>query len=59
MIKSLTFTGEYGYISEKLEEPINPVRGYIGKGRKYSEEENEQIKRYKKIYKATFKREII
>ena len=26
MIKSLTFTGDYGYISEKLHEPIDPVR---------------------------------
>ena len=37
MIKSLTFTGEYGYISEKLPEPVNPVRRYMGRGDKLSE----------------------
>ena len=28
MIKSLTFTGEFGYITDKIAEPICPVRGY-------------------------------
>ena len=30
MIKSLTFTGEFGYINEKIKEPMCPVRGYNG-----------------------------
>jgi predicted ATPase len=50
MIKSLTFTGEYGYISERLHEPVNPVRRYLGRGEKFSEEEQKQIKEYKKEY---------
>lgn len=50
MIKSLTFTGEYGYISEKLIEPIYPVRRYLGRGVKLTEEEQKQVKEYKKKY---------
>ena len=50
MIKSLTFTGEYGYISEKLHEPIDPVRRG-GFKRKLTEEERERTKQYKKAYK--------
>jgi hypothetical protein len=28
MIKTLTITGEFGYIVDKIEEPACPVRGY-------------------------------
>ena len=56
MIKSLTFDGKYGYISEKLREPSCSVRGYDGKkcdvfGRPFSEEDIEKIEKYKKEYK--------
>ena len=51
MIKSLTFTGEYGYISEKLPEPIKPVKRRIDMGQKLSEKEREQNKQYKKELK--------
>lgn len=51
MIKSLTFTGEYGYISEKLEEPINPIRRSAFSRQKLSNEERERQKEYKKAYK--------
>lgn len=51
MIKSLTFTGEYGYISEKLEEPINPIRSSAFRKQKLSNEECERQKEYKKAYK--------
>ena len=52
MIKSLTFDGEYGYISEKLREPSCSVRGYNGVfGRQFSEEDIKKIEKYKKEYK--------
>lgn len=56
MIKSLTFDGEYGYISEKLREPSCSVRGYNGEncdvfGRKFSDEDIKKIEKYKKEYK--------
>lgn len=51
MIKSLTFTGEYGYISEKLPEPTKPVKRRIDMGQKLSEKEREQNKQYKKELK--------
>jgi len=35
MVKSLTFTGESGYISEKIPEPHCSVRGFF-KDSKYS-----------------------
>ena len=31
MVKSLTFTGEFGYITDKIKEPSCPIRGYDGK----------------------------
>lgn len=49
MIKSLKFTGEYGYISEKLEEPISPIRNPFK--REKSKEEREKEKAFKKIHK--------
>lgn len=51
MIKSLTFTDEYGYISEKLREPINPVRRSYFPSDKLTKEEQNKIKQYKKEYK--------
>ena len=51
MIKSVTFTGEYGYISEKLEEPINPIRNRSFRTRKLTDEEREREKQYKIKYK--------
>ena len=58
MIKSLTFTGEFGYITDKIPEPECPVRGYFGKRknssyrlREFSESEKEEIKKYEKDYK--------
>ena len=56
MIKSLTFDGKYGYISEKLREPLCSVRGYNGEncdvfGRPFSEEDIKKIEKYKKEYK--------
>lgn len=54
MIKSLTFTGEYGYIVDKIEEPICPVRGYtegMKNPRYVNEKEKEQIKVWKKEHK--------
>lgn len=51
MIKSLTFTGEYGYISEKLKEPINPIRSCSFRTRKLTDEERELEKQYKIKYK--------
>lgn len=55
MIKSLIFTGEFGYITEKIDEPYCPVRGYDGKNTpswvKFSDKEKERIKKWKKDYK--------
>jgi predicted ATPase len=55
MIKSLTFTGEFGYIVDKIEEPICPVRGYNGNHTPswvtFTKEEKEKIKEWKKEYK--------
>jgi energy-coupling factor transporter ATP-binding protein EcfA2 len=56
MVKSLTFTGEFGYITDKIPEPECPVRGYFGKNssyrpRDFSESEKEEIKKYEKEYK--------
>ena len=55
MIKSLTFTGEFGYITEKITEPTCPVRGYCDEHtpswRKLSEKEQERIKKWKKDHK--------
>ena len=54
MIKSLTFDGSYGYISEKLPEPTCSVRGYFGDEnkdvleRRFSEKDLQKIKEYKK-----------
>ena len=53
MIKSLTFDGSYGYISEKLPEPTCSVRGYFGDEnkdvleRRFSEKDLQKIKEYK------------
>ena len=52
MIKSLTFTGEYGYISEKIPEPTNPIRGMMYEGRKLSAEEKEMFDQYKRAHRA-------
>ena len=57
MVKSLTFTGEFGYITDKIPEPECPVRGYFGFGknsyrfREFSESEKEAIKKYEEKYK--------
>ena len=51
MIKSLRFTGEYGYISEKLEEPTNSVRGGAFRTRKLSDKERELKKTYEREHK--------
>ena len=56
MIKSLTFTGEFGYIVDKIEEPVCPVRGYSEKIpssriRSLSDKEKEQLKQWKKEHK--------
>ena len=55
MVKSLTFTGEFGYITDKIPEPECPVRGYFGKNsyrfREFSESEKEAIKKYEEKYK--------
>jgi predicted ATPase len=54
MIKSLTFTGESGYIVDKIEEPVCPVRGYtegMKNPRYVSETDKEQIKQWKKEHK--------
>ena len=54
MVKSLTFTGEFGYITDKIPEPECSVRGYFGKGTslsRFSESEKEKIKIYEKKYK--------
>ena len=51
MVKSLTFTGEYGYITEKIEEPMCPVRGYGMSGnahKKYTEKEQDRLDKWKK-----------
>lgn len=55
MVKSLTFTGEYGYISEKIPEPCCSVRGfYINREcpdwDRFNEEELQKIEKYKKEY---------
>ena len=55
MIKSLTFTGEYGYISEKISEPTNPIRGMMYEGRKLSAEEKEMFDQYKRAHRAWVK----
>ena len=50
MIKSLIFTGEYGYIVDKIPEPECPVRGYYGRDtiswKKLSKKDIEQIKKW-------------
>ena len=50
MIKSLTFTGEYGYIVDKIPEPECPVRGYYGRDtiswKKLSKKDIEQIEKW-------------
>lgn len=55
MIKSLTFTGEFGYITDKIAEPICPVRGYNETNTPpwvtFTKEEKEKIKKWKKEYK--------
>lgn len=54
MIKSITFTGESGYITKKIPEPECNVRGYGLKGyssKNFSESEKEAIKVYKKKHK--------
>lgn len=54
MIKSLTFTGESGYITSKIPEPNCSVRGYGLKGyfkRHYSDDEMDRIKKYKKEHR--------
>lgn len=55
MIKSLTFTGEFGYITDKVEEPICPVRGFDGNKTpswiKFTDAEKEKIKKWKKDFK--------
>ena len=55
MIKSLTFTGEFGYITEKIKEPTCPVRGFDGKNTpswiKFTDKEKEKIKKWKKDFK--------
>ena len=54
MIKSLTFTGEFGYINEKIKEPMCPVRGYNGEKtsswfyRDLSKKEKEMFEKWKK-----------
>jgi hypothetical protein len=55
MIKSLTFTGEFGYITDKIAEPTCPVRGYNETNTPpwvtFTKEEKEKIKKWKKEYK--------
>lgn len=55
MVKSLTFTGEFGYITDKIKEPSCPVRGFDGKNTpswiKLTDKEKEQIEKWKKDYK--------
>lgn len=51
MIRSITFNGEFGYITEKIPEPISPIRGIVINPRKLSDKEKEQYKQYKKDYK--------
>lgn len=50
MIKSITFTGESGYITQKIPEPVCPVRGYEMKKKmkdKFTNDELAQIKDWK------------
>ena len=55
MIKSLTFTGEFGYITDKIEEPTCPVRGYYGERfpswKKLTDKEQKKFKEWKKEHK--------
>ena len=45
MIKSIEFTGEYGYITKKLEEPVKP-----DKRRFYRDSDQESYKEKMKLY---------
>lgn len=45
MIKSIEFTGEYGYISKKLEEPTKPVKRYF-----YKDSDKERYEKEMKSY---------
>lgn len=58
MIKSIKFNGEFGYIMNKIPEPICSVRGYDIKHYRdsFSEEEKELIAEYKKKMKIWKKR---
>lgn len=53
MVNSITFTGEFGYIVDKIPEPECNVRGYGIKGyfNKYDEADQERIKQYKKEHR--------
>lgn len=54
MIKSIEFTGKFGYISEKLREPECDVRGYGMEYhyKEYTEKEKEAIEKYEKQMKV-------
>lgn len=50
MIKSITFTGKFGYITETVSEPILSVRGYNGENenrRWFSDEDRKKIAEWK------------
>ena len=52
MIKSLVFTGEFGYIVDKIPEPECPVRGYYGERfpswKKLTDKEQKKFKKVEK-----------
>lgn len=54
MIKSITFTGKFGYITEKIPEPECSVRGFNGKNEddnRFSDEDRKKITKWKKEMK--------
>lgn len=54
MIKSITFTGKFGYITEKIPEPDCSVRGFNGKNEndnRFSDEDRKKITKWKKEMK--------
>jgi predicted ATPase len=54
MIKSITFTGKFGYITEKIPEPDCSVRGFNGNNEndnRFSDEDRKKITKWKKKMK--------
>lgn len=51
MIKSITFTGKFGYINETIPEPDCSVRGYGCGWKRFTDEEKKLIAEYEKEYK--------